>query len=289
MIQVILQGGLGNQMFEYATVLALSRMQNAPFVLDMSYMDVFANKPWCRPYELSVFALHSRTSFARRHKIAVRFLNRLRLFCRARSKTRLGRYFFDVSDPLITCRKSLIIFDYCASYHLFEPYREELLRDFTFTDQPDADNQALLAEIRQTNSVSVHIRRGDYLNSANSNVFFHPTVDWYQSAMKEISKRVKQPHFYFFSDDLDWVKEQFAAVQSATFVDVNQHKGAHNDMRLMAACRHNIIANSTFSWWAAWLNTSPDKMVIAPAKYYKDEHANEKYRRNLIPSQWIQL
>lgn len=290
MIKVILQGGLGNQMFEYAAAYALARRNNVPFALDMSYMDVFGHKSWCRPYELSVFALHNSCTFTHMHYLAVRFLPRLRTWCRKRGIATLGRYVFELEclDKAPKCN-SLILFDYFANAHLFEQYREELLRAFTFAEKPNKANATMLKEIDETDSVAVHIRRGDYLNNANANVFYHPTVEWYRQVMKKMEAQVKAPHYYFFSDDIAWVKEQFADVQNATFVDCNHGKEAYNDMRLMRACKHNIIANSTFSWWAAWLNTNPQKIVIAPKRYYINDAGNQKYLSRMIPSGWITM
>ena len=289
MIQVILQGGLGNQMFEYATVYALARKQETPFALNLSYMDVFAQKQWCRPYELSAFALHSKACFTHKHRFAVRILGRLRLFCRKHHRTHCGSYYFDVADKSLMKTKSAILFDYCADYHTFDAYREDLLKEFDFAAQPNTQNQALLDEIKKTNSVSVHIRRGDYLNETNKQMFFTPSVEWYKRAMEMIEKYVNAPHYYFFSDDIAWVREHFADIPNATLVNINHGKDAYNDMRLMSACRHNIIANSTFSWWGAWLNTNPDKIVIAPARYYNNPADISSYVEKMIPKEWIVL
>lgn len=290
MIKVILQGGLGNQMFEYAAAYALSRRNDAPFALDMSYMDVFGHKSWCRPYELSVFALHGKSTFTHNKKFAVRLLPRLRTWCRQKGILNLGRYVFEMEN-LESAPKgnSLILFDYFANCHLFEQYREDLFHAFTFAQKPNEANAILLKEIASTNAVAVHIRRGDYLNNANANVFYHPTVEWYQQTIAYINENVKAPHYYFFSDDIAWVKEQFADVQNATFVDINHGKDAYNDMRLMSACKHNIIANSTFSWWGAWLNSNPQKIVIAPARYYMNDEGNKKYLSRMIPNEWIKM
>lgn len=288
MIKVILQGGLGNQLFEYAAAYALSRHNNIPFALDMSFMDVFGHKPWCRPYELSVFALHSAATFTHDKHLMVRFLPRLRTWCRQHGISTICRYVFEMEslEKAPKCN-SLILFDYFANCHLFEQYREDLLRMFSFVEKPNEANAKLLKEIADTDSVSVHIRRGDYLNNVNTNVFYHPTVEWYRRAMENIEQQVREPHYYFFSDDIAWVKEQFADVSDATFVDINQGRNAYNDMRLMSACKHNIIANSTFSWWGAWLNSNPLKIVIAPVKYYMNDEGNKKYLSRMIPNGWI--
>ena len=253
MIKLILQGGLGNQMFEYATAYALAKDRHASLVLDTSFFEVFGKRSWCRPYELSVFALHSSAAFSHIKHLAVRILPHLRKWCRAHNMRYIGRYVFEMRTPQdVPSYRSLVLFDYFANYRLFESARNELLNAFSFKDEPNSANATLLQEMSSCESVSVHIRRGDYVSDAYKNIFFHPSVQWYRKAMNEMEKSVRPQKYYFFSDDIQWVKEQFAEVRNAVFVDINHGKDSYNDMRLMSACKHNIIANSSFSWWAAW-------------------------------------
>ena len=143
--------------------------------------------------------------------------------------------------------------------------------------------------MQSTNSVAVHIRRGDYLNGVNRNTFYIPSVDWYRSAIMKIKEHVPSPVFYFFSDDLQWVQEQFSDMRDVVFVEGNKGSNSYRDMQLMAACKHAIIANSTFSWWGAWLNSNKQKVIIAPSKYYLDEQANSRYRQSMLLPEWIKL
>lgn len=288
MIRMILQGGLGNQMFEYASAFSLARETGTELVLDKSFFDVYGNRAWCRPYELEVFALNDTTKTVSRSQLAVRVLPKLSLYCRKQDKYHLGRYLFDANDweEAKTHRPS-VLYGYFANCHLFEIYREDLLRHFAFRCAPNEDNCLMQNQIDTCQSVSVHIRRGDYLNSANAHVFWKPSVTWYREAMAYVCAKVESPMFYFFSDDIVWVKKAFADVQNAIFVDINHGKSAYNDMRLMSHCKHNIIANSSFSWWGAWLNPNPHKVVIAPSKYYNDDNANKKkYLSRMIPQEW---
>lgn len=290
MIRLILQGGLGNQMFEYAAAYALAKNRDAKLVLDTSFFEVFGQRSWCRPYELSVFALHSSAAFAHNKHLAVRVLPYLRKWCRAHDKRHLGRYVFEMRTLQDTpVYRSLVLFDYFADHRLFESVRKELLNAFSFKDQPNTVNAVILQEMSSCESVAVHIRRGDYMSDAYKNIFFHPSVQWYRKAMNEMEKSVREPKYYFFSDDIQWVKEQFKDVTNAVFVDINHGKDSYNDMRLMSACKHNIIANSSFSWWAAWLNLNKEKIVIAPSRYYMDECANAKYRQTMLLPNWIQI
>lgn len=291
MIEIILQGGLGNQMFEYATAYALARQNQCDLVLDMSFYDVFNDREWCRPYELNVFALQENAKISSRYHLWARLMSRIGQYCLQRGKNVLGRCVFELDDiGELKNYKALLMCGYFGSYRLFSTYREELLQKFTFVDVPNEVNAKLLFTIQKCESVAVHIRRGDYIDTKNNDVFYHLSPEWYRQAMKIIDSRVKYPCYYFFSDDIAWAREQFSNVYNAIFVDVNHGREAYNDMRLMSACKHNIIANSTFSWWGAWLNTNPYKIVVAPyQRFQMGDAVNERYRQRMIPSDWITL
>lgn len=285
MIRVILQGGLGNQMFEYAAAYSAACRVNQLPVLDQSFFETYHERDWCRPYELDIFALHKKATFVGGHKLEVKMLPKIAYWCRRKGVRQFGKYVF---LPVKSTRKDQVLFGYFPDCHLFEAYREELLQEFAFVHKPNAANERLLKEIEACESVSVHIRRGDYLNSSNAGVFWHPTTEWYRQAMAQIEQQI-EPRYFFFSDDIAWVKREFADVKQAVFVDINHGKEAYNDLRLMSCCKHNIVANSTFSWWGAWLNTNPDKIVFAPAQYYMNGASNERYRRTMLPNDWITI
>lgn len=287
MIRVILQGGLGNQMFEFAAGFSLANRMQTRLVLDTSMFEVYGKRAWCRPFELDVFELAKGACIESKRKLAVRVLPKVSSFCRQHNKPAFGRWIFEATNWEQMHSVNYELFGYFANYHLFEDNRELLLKAFAFKTKPNKKNTEILSAIDSCESVSVHIRRGDYLNSTNNNIFYHPSVEWYRKGMKEIEKRVLQPTYYFFSDDMEWVRAQFADIRNAVFVDINHGKDAYNDMRLMSRCKHNIVANSSFSWWSAWLNENPEKIVVAPAKYYMDETKTKKYLSQMIPAGWI--
>lgn len=132
--------------------------------------------------------------------------------------------------------------------------------------------------------MSVHIRRGDYLSASFANGFGNCCpLDYYQRAIAMISKTVDKPLFVFFSDDMEWVKENFAG-EDCLFVSHNKGVDSWQDMYLMSLCNHNIIANSTFSWWGAWLNHHEDKMVIAPKKWWSTIENDD-----VVPETWMRI
>ncbi len=137
-----------------------------------------------------------------------------------------------------------------------------------------------LNSIKNSNSVSLHVRRGDYLKIKNINVL---DVDYYMKAVDYIKKNVEKPMFYIFSDDLDWCKNNLGFLNNCNYVDLTQTE--IDDLKLMSFCQHNIIANSSFSWWGAWLNQNPKKIVIAPKEWL----INDPGSSNVILSDWIKL
>jgi hypothetical protein len=145
----------------------------------------------------------------------------------------------------------------------------------------------MLAEIRSQNSVCLHVRHGDYITDPRVNVV-HGIVglDYYQRAMENLRRRLSSPSFYIFSDDPDWARDQLRPPGLTTCVAHNLGKCDHEDLRLMRACRHFIIANSSFSWWGAWLSTSPQKVVIAPEKWLRASYYSPT---DIVPESWIRL
>lgn len=133
-------------------------------------------------------------------------------------------------------------------------------------------------------AVSVHIRRGDYYLPCNVDTYGGLcTVEYYESAIRYVKKKYPQAVFYVFSDDLNWVRENIPSAATMTFVDWNRGKDSWQDMLLMSKCRHHILANSSFSWWGAWLNSNPDKIVVVP------EHWAKCPAPDALPENWIRM
>lgn len=156
--------------------------------------------------------------------------------------------------------------DYWQSVEYISNNENKIRSTFEFnTHKLGTENQAFIKQIERSNSVSIHVRRGDYLlhNDIYGSVC---TEDYYANALNLINEKVANPHFYVFSDDVTWCRKFFTKLENVTYVDLNS-KSSHFDMYLMSKCKHNIIANSSFSWWGAWLNNNPNKMVILPQQW----------------------
>jgi hypothetical protein len=165
-------------------------------------------------------------------------------------------------------------------------YEDEIRKDFTFVHPPSSQNQTTITMIQNSESVSVHIRRWDYLQW--NNIHYHGvcSLEYYQQAIHHIQWSISNPRFFFFSDDIQWVKENIkTGNQDDVYVDHNTGDQSREDMRLMSLCKHNIIANSSFSWWGAWLNTNNKTIIIAPKNWIVewDKHPD------IIPKERIKL
>lgn len=179
---------------------------------------------------------------------------------------------------------------YLRGYWQSEKYFHEtapaIRRDFTFKNPLIKENAELAAQMRQVNAVSLHVRRGDYVkNPKTAATHGLCSLDYYQAAIRYISDRVEQPFFFIFSDDIIWVKKHLEINFPCRYVNHNQGAESYNDMHLMSLCKHYIIANSSFSWWGAWLNSHKDKIVVAPQRWF----VNDNNVQDLFPYGWIAL
>ena len=160
-------------------------------------------------------------------------------------------------------------------------------QQFQFKQPVSSFTQRLTEAILHTpDPVFVHVRRGDYVTNAKaSKQHGICDIDYYRQAIFYMQKRIRDPHFYVFSDDMDWVKQELGPLlQPATYVEGNRARDSWQDMFLMSHCRHAIIANSSFSWWGAWLNTATDRVVIAPRQWFAQKAAD-----GLLPDRWIRF
>jgi len=162
----------------------------------------------------------------------------------------------------------------------------QIRADFTFQLPLENKNAELAKQINQVSAVSLHVRRGDYANNPKTTATHGLcSLDYYRAAIRHVSDRIEQPYFFIFSDDIGWVKDNLKMDFPCQYVDHNQGAESYNDMRLMSMCKHHIIANSSFSWWGAWLNPNVEKTVIAPKLWF----ANATNTQDLIPQSWVKL
>jgi hypothetical protein len=196
-------------------------------------------------------------------------------------ETQLGVY----NPDILKTPKSVYLVGYWQSEQYFKDIESLLRREFTFKTAPDAKNAHPVALIQSVQAVSVHIRRGDYVANPHTHEF-HGSVslEYYHIAADKIAQAVTDPHFFVFSDEPEWAQEHLKLNYPTTFMAVSGQGKDYEDLRLMSLCKHHIIANSSFSWWGAWLSINPNKVVFAPTRWF-----NQLDARDLIPETWHKL
>ena len=192
---------------------------------------------------------------------------------------------YGVKEEYLRPSKSITF--YLGGWHnegYFAAIKDSVKSEFTFRIPEDNENLQQMTKIKNTNSVSIHVRRGDYLNAANINLFGDVcNRQYFEKAIELIKTEVTDPHFFIFSNDFPWVKANFT-LENVTYVTSNAGENSWKDMYLMSQCKHNIVANSTFSWWGAWLNNNANKIVISPSRFLKGDDISDIY-----PKEWIRL
>ena len=285
-------GGLGNQMFQYAAGRSLSLAKGVEFRLDVSD---FSGYGLHQGFELwRVFNCPVPTATTgdvqailgwQASPIMRRLLARpiLSMFRRCGF---VVEPFFNYWQGIKDVPANSYLTGYWQSEKYFRDVLQTIRTDFTFKNPPSPRNAELAEQIGRGNAISLHVRRGDYASNPKTTATHGLcTPEYYRSAIQYVTDRVDQPSFYIFSDDPDWVRQNMKVEFPCYFVDHNKGAESYNDMRLMSLCRHHIIANSSFSWWGAWLNPDPNKIVVAPRKWF----ANDNDVSDLFPSGWVTL
>jgi hypothetical protein len=292
MIIVKLIGGLGNQMFQYAAGRQLAKIKNVVLKLDKS--DLGITKEGITYREVEIDLLNAKIDWASNEDLnrfqlskfrGIRVLQRKfpSLFKKAYVTEAGHRYI----KEFYNFPKDSYLNGYWQSELYFRNIRKELLQEFIPKNKLSQKNEEVLSRIKTVNSVSIHFRRGDYLSNANAAKFHGVmSLDYYLNAVQIINSKLVNPEFFVFSDEPEWVKENFKLDFPVHYIDFNKGKEAVFDLALMSNCKHNIIANSSFSWWGAWLNNNSEKMVIAPKKWFSDASADCK---DIVPEDWITI
>ncbi len=292
MIVTNLLGGLGNQMFQYAAGRALSLRHETTLRLDISGFENYGlhqgfelQRVFASPIEIATAAdVQNILGWQSSRKIR-RILLRLS-WAVLRRQGLIVEPHFNYWPELISAPRDSYLVGYWQSEKYFIDNAAILRSDFTFRLPLNADNEELAATIDQANAVGLHIRRGDYVNNSNTKATHGLcSLDYYHAAIKYVAERVETPRFFVFSDDIAWAQENLKLNFPCQFIGHNQGASSYIDMQLMSLCKHHIIANSSFSWWGAWLNSNADKIVIAPRRWF----ASQADVRDLFPSGWVTL
>lgn len=287
MVAVNIYGGLGNQLFQYAFGKSLATLKGEDLFIDSSPFENYD----LRNFQLDKFNVSYKQSTFNRMGVysinnkykshALKIINKYLKI--------IPNIFFEkelwVFDDSVFKSKSYLYVGYWQSFKYFENIRDLLLKEFTLKNNIGKANLDILNRIQSSNSVSLHIRRGDYVVSKPSQPSLVCPIAYYEEAIKIINNEIIDPVFFIFSDDIEWVKLNLN-VASINYEYINNNSSnPEYDLELMKNCKNNIIANSTFSWWGAWLNNNIEKKVIAPKIWMYALPISA----DLVPSDWIVL
>lgn len=297
MIIMKIQGGLGNQMFQYAFGKQLATKHKTELVLDLTplhhrfkhLISTFRN------FDLDVFNIYPKTTLL--SKVPCQFSNVSFIITELLFK--LGTNLFSekyirekemaFNPTVLKTSNNSTLYGYWQSPKYFQDIASDIRKEFTSFRRPmTVPAQNMLTKIKKTNSVCINFRRTDFVRIPET-LNFHGVMDiiYYQLAITHIAQRVSRPHLFVFSDDMTWCKDNVDFGFSTTFVDHDYAGYKFADyLALMIACDHFIVPNSTFAWWAAWLSENPNKIVIAPKKWFRNAAISTS---DLIPETWIRI
>ncbi len=286
MIIVKLKGGLGNQLFQYACAKHLAEQNNDVLKLDLGwYRGGVAVGDTARTYGLDKFAISAQgASEDEIRSVGGRPSALKRLIKKVVGKLRpINSYLFDQS--VLGQKENVHLEGFFQSERYFKEIESIIRNEFQLKGEMGDAARVVLQDIEQTNAVAIHVRRGDYVNNKNANAFHGVcSQEYYHQAIELIAKRIDSPKYFVFSDDIEWVKDHIE-IPNAVFVS-QKDIADYEELILMSKCKHNIIANSSFSWWGAWLNANPNKIVIAPKQWVSDARVNTA---DAVPESWIRI
>lgn len=274
---VRIRGGLGNQMFQYAFYRNLKeKYKNVK--LDIS---IFKKYKFYNGYELKrVFGINADIASKEEIKDLIKNNSNETYFKERR---------FSFDNKVFTLEGDIYYDGYWQSEKYFKDIESIIRKDYEFKNSLKYKSLDAAREIEKVNSVSLNIRRGDYVTNKEVAKIHGGicTKKYYYTAVQIIKELVSDPVFFIFSDDINWVKDNISIKgNKVIYVDWTTIKNCYLDMQLMSLCNHNIIANSSFSWWAAWLNTNNNKIIITPSKWFNDNTIDIK---DLIPDTWYRI
>jgi len=273
-------GGLGNQMFQYAFYLSLSNKQSN-VKADVSDFETYELHNGLELEKVFNIKLNKASLFS------IKIFNpfyRTWIFRKLRRILNLKKAYFTEKTPFffdseaLNSSKSKMYWGYWQHLGYFEQISEQIKQDFSFKSPLKNENLAISNLITTTESVSIHVRRGDYVG--HSLLGGICDSNFYENAIQIIKHQVSAPTFFVFSNDINWCKENIK-VKNVHYISWNQNENSYIDMQLMSMCKHNIIANSSFSWWGAWLNPNKHKIVVSPKRWTNDS------KDTLALDEWI--
>lgn len=285
---VRITGGIGNQMFQYALKLKLDSISKQKCEIDTRF---YRRKIVHNGFELNkVFGICAAQYDGSIQALADQFPLLYKLFFRMGIRSlKTPHHLTEIrtcfrQDVLSLYERDFYIDGYWQSEEYFQSISDKVRQEFQFNAFTEQENLHLEQIIRSRQSVSLHVRRGDYVGT--SRFVSLGKTNYYQEAVEYIKANVESPFFIVLSDDISWCKENLDLSEDSIFVTWNQGNKNYRDMQIMSICKHNIIANSSFSWWGAWLNNNPEKIIVAPSRFFNGNVEDESH---IIPKSWKKI
>ena len=289
MIIIRLFGGLGNQLFQYALGRRLSLLHKVALKLDISQIEKYK----IRKYNLQAFNIIE--NFATEEDV-IRIKGKGRVNFRRVIERVLPYYkrsyvderYFHFDPNILRSRKNVYLNGFWQSEKYFKDIKLILRNEFTFRQDSNYQIEKMVNKIESLNAICLNVRRGDYVTNPGMNKFHGICpMEYYENAIQYIKTHVRNPHFFIFSDDIEWCRDNLRLTQPFTLV-THEYAGANFEcyFKLITACKHFIIPNSTFGWWGAWLSQNHNKIVIAPKEWFNVNNIDTK---DLIPEDWIRI
>jgi len=284
MIIVKLNGGIGAQMLQYSLGRQLSILNKTELYLDDSWFKEH-NCDLNFPRDFKLDCLHAKFNLLNSQSIYWKFrlTDRLKQWNPLAYQKIVEQDFSKYDPSILKAGNNIVLDGYWNSYKYFENIKSILEKELIPREAPNAHNDNCLKKINQVNAVSVHFRRGDYGKTS-----FHGmlTKSYYNDAIRVIKEKVSNPYLFLFSDEPDWVLNNFHFDLPYEVVAFNGNNKNYWDIHLMRNCKHHVIANSSFSWWGAWLNNYAGKIVIAPKTWIAEK---KRTMNDFIPSEWLRI
>lgn len=283
--------GLGNQMFQYAYYKAIKSRENNIYGDLNSFR---RDEKIHNGYELErIFKINIEEKFTIFNNFFSRArLKRINLFIKIihkiLRKLKLIIYIEDWNESIeerLNKKRVYFLTGWWQSEKFFKNIEDEIKKEFKFPEITDKNNRKIIEKIQNTNSIAVHVRRGDYLNDKGLGGL--APLEYYKRGIGYIENKIKNPVYFIFSNDIEWCRKELNLKENVYYIDWNKGKDSYKDMQLMSLCKHNIIPNSSFSWWGAWLNSNPNKIVVAPEKWFND--CTKMDYSNIVPESWVKM
>jgi len=294
MIIVRINGGLGNQMFQYAIGRSLAYRLNTELKLDISSYEMYK----LHRFFLNEFNLTLNIATKKEIQKFIKHRGKFSYYLnKAFGKNvdsvilKQGYYKeekeFHFNPEIFNLKGDIYLDGYFQTDLYFKDIQDTIRSAFTVKSEPNEMNLEFINKIQNCNSIALHIRRGDYVTDIKT-LKKHGALnlEYYEKSIQAIVKEVPNPHFFIFSDDPEWIKNNLVINYPSDFISHNDPNKGYEDLRLMTFCDNFIIANSTFSWWGAWLSGNSKKIVIAPINWLKTEEIKVT---NLIPKEWLRI